>query len=348
MGYLKPYKWGVILVFILVAIRASLDLLLPKLMSILLGHLNIGEDIDPNITKMWQYAGLMLFVIVVTITIAIISGYYESKISSAFAVDLRQAVYTKIESFSLTEMDHFTTSSLITRSTNDIQQLQGYVNMLMRMIIMQPILAVGAITMAFLEHSKLALILLASLSVILLLIIFIYSITLPKFKTMQKLVDKLNLVTRENLTGLRVVRAHNTEEYQIDKIKDASLETKNLNIFISRVNQLLWPVMGLVMGLTSLAIIGMSATKYIDFTNKTGLKPEQMMSLMQYGMRTIMSFMFLTMIFIMIPRARVSANRIMEVLEMEPVIKDGDNLLDITNKEIKGEVTYKDVEVVKT
>jgi ATP-binding cassette, subfamily B, multidrug efflux pump len=341
LKFLKPYKWGVILVFILVALRAGLDLLLPMVLGLLVSD-GIGlsaTSVDPNIRRIWELAFLMLGATVVSIGVTIISGLMESKISAGFALDLRKAVYQKIEQFSLKEMDHFSTSSLITRSTNDIQQLQGFVNTMLRMIILAPFLAIGAIAFSVAQHPTLSMLLIVSIISLVVMISIIFAITLPKFQLVQKLVDRLNLVTRENLTGLRVVRAYNTQEKQAKKIDDASKESMKLNIFVNRIMSLMWPIMGLIMGMTSLAIVYFGSKFFIGID---GFDPGSMMALMQYAMRAIMAFMFITMIFVMIPRAVISAKRVLEVLEMDIEINDPESPVVLPSL-MKGEIEFKDV-----
>ena len=342
LKFLKPYIWGVLLVFIFVAIRAGLDLSLPMILGNLISEgLGINENnIAPDVSKIYYFAFLMLAATIISIVITIISGYMESKISAGFAKDLRKAVYKKIESFSLFEMDHFTTSSLITRSTNDIQQLQGVVNSLLRMIILAPFLAGGAIIFSIQQQPTLSLLLIVSIISLIVMIAIIFAITLPRFQLMQKLVDRLNLVTRENLSGLRVVRAYNTEEFQAKRIDDASKDSMNLNIFVNRLMSLMWPVMGLIMGLTSVAIVYLGSTYFIGID---GFNPGSMMAIMQYAMRAIMAFMFITFIFIMVPRAAISARRIMEVLDMKVEINDSENPVSISDKNLKGEVSFENV-----
>jgi len=341
LKFLKPYKWGVVLVFILVALRAGLDLLLPMVLGLLVSD-GIGlsaTSVDPNIRRIWELAFLMLGATVVSIGVTIISGLMESKISAGFALDLRKAVYQKIEQFSLKEMDHFSTSSLITRSTNDIQQLQGFVNTMLRMIILAPFLAIGAIAFSIAQHPTLSMLLIVSIISLVVMISIIFAITMPKFQLVQKLVDRLNLVTRENLTGLRVVRAYNTQEKQAKKIDDASKESMKLNIFVNRIMSLMWPIMGLIMGMTSLAIVYFGSRFFIGID---GFDPGSMMALMQYAMRAIMAFMFITMIFVMIPRAVISAKRVLEVLEMDIEIKDPESPVVLPSL-MKGEIEFKDV-----
>jgi ATP-binding cassette, subfamily B, multidrug efflux pump len=342
LKFLKPYRFGVIFVFMMVALRAYLDLLLPRYLGLLVDEgIGLGEvGVNPDAEKIWLYALLMLGATLISIGITILSGFMESRISAGFAKDLRQAVFNKIQSFSLKEMDHFTTSSLITRSTNDIQQLQGTVNVLLRMIILAPFLAVGAIIFSVRENPTLSMLLIVSIVSLLVMITIIFSITLPRFQLMQKLVDRLNLVIRENLSGLRVVRAYNTQAYQAGRIDEASKESMRLNIFVNRINSLMWPVMGLIMGATSLAIVYFGSKYFIGVVD--GFNPGSMMALLQYSMRAIMAFMFMTMIFIMVPRAAISARRIMEVLEMKVEINDPKVEAELPSS-FKGEITFEDV-----
>lgn len=341
LRYLKPYRFGVAIVFTLVALRAFLDLLLPNLLGKIVSEgLGLGEVVtDPNLERVFYYALLMLGATVISIGVTIYGGYLESKISAGFAKNLRNAVYEKIEKFSLREMDHFTTSSLITRTTNDIQQLQGVVHMLLRMIILAPLLAIGAITFSIIQHPTLSMVLVASISALVTMLVIVFSITMPKFQLVQLLVDKLNLVTRENLTGLRVVRAYNTQEYQANRIDKASKESMRLNVFVNRVSSVMWPFMGLVQGITSLTIVYLGAKFFIGID---GFSPGALMALMQYAMRAVMAFMFMSFIFVSIPRAAISARRIMDVLEMDIMIKDPENPVVLPEK-IKGEIEFKNV-----
>ena len=341
LRYLKPYRFGVAIVFTLVALRAFLDLLLPNLLGKIVSEgLGLGEVVsDPNLARIFYYAALMLGATIISIGVTIYGGYLESKISAGFAKNLRTAVYEKIEQFSLREMDHFTTSSLITRTTNDIQQLQGIVHMLLRMIILAPLLAAGAITFSIIQQPTLSMVLVASITALVTMLVIVFSITMPKFQLVQLLVDRLNLVTRENLTGLRVVRAYNTQEYQANRIDDASKESMRLNIFVNRVSSVMWPFMGLIQGITSLTIVYLGARFFVGLN---GFSPASLMALMQYAMRAVMAFMFMSFIFVSIPRAAISARRIMEVLEMDIDIKDPEKPV-ILPENIKGEIAFEDV-----
>jgi ATP-binding cassette, subfamily B, multidrug efflux pump len=339
--YLKPYAWGIVFVFVLVGLRAVLDLLLPTILGRLVSEgIGIsGTELTPDIQRIYDLSFLMLAISVISIATTILGGFFESRISASFARDLREAVYKKIGSFSLAEMDHFTTSSLITRSTNDIQQLQTYVNMLMRMIILQPVLAAGAIAFSVAQQPPLSMILIASVTALVVMLVIIFSVTMPKFSLIQKLVDRLNLVTRENLSGLRVVRAFNTEALQAERIDKTSHEAMKLNVFVNRMTGVLWPVMSLIMGGTSLAIVYFGSRYFVGVD---GFEPGSLMALMQYAMRAIMSFMFMSMLFILIPRAAISARRVSEVLKMEPSITDPEDPVSLPSA-MKGEIVFEKV-----
>lgn len=341
LKYLKPYRWGILAVFIFVSLRGVLDLLLPTILGLLVNEgIGLGDrGVDPNVRRIWELAGIMLGVITTSIIITIVSGFIETKISAGFAVRVRKAIYQKIEKFSLVELDHFTIASLITRSTNDIQQVQTFINIMLRMIILAPILAAGAIAFSIVQQPTLSLLLIASITSLVVMLAIIFAVTIPKFELVQKLVDRLNLVTRENLSGLRVVRAFNTEKYQAKRIDDASMDSMRLNVFVNRIMGMMWPLMGLIMGLTSLGIVYFGS-KY--FIGVDGFNPGSMMALMQYAMRAIMAFMFITMMFVMLPRASISARRIMEVLNMPIQIDNPVRPLELP-KNLKGEVTFKDV-----
>ncbi|HHT39918.1 MAG: ABC transporter ATP-binding protein [Acholeplasmatales bacterium] len=343
LKYLKPYWHLVTLIFIFVALRALGELALPLFMGKIVGEgLGLKQnsiEVVLNVKVIVKATIYMVLISIASIGITILSGYLEAKVAAGFASDIRKAVYEKIQNYSMSEINYFQTSSLITRSTNDIQQLQNLVNMLLRMIILQPVMAVGAIVMSVMLQPSLSLILVVSVISVLILVSVIFILILPKFKIVQKLVDRMNLTTRENLTGLRVIRAYNTESYQEEKIKKAAKDTKDLTLFVNRINNLMWPVMHVIMGLTSLAIIFFG--KDIVF-NGGDFEPSDLMVMQQYSMRTVMSFMFITMIFIMIPRAQISANRIMDVLDQEIVIKETNNPKSLP-KDLKGEVEFKNV-----
>jgi ATP-binding cassette subfamily B protein len=323
--FLKPYLGWVIIIFILVAIRSVMNLALP----FFLGQL-INDVISETLTDAQKYQSLlnnglwMLGSTLVGIVAVLISGYLESKVSSAYGRDLRNALYSRVQQFSLKEMDHFTTSSLITRSTNDIQSLQMLVAQLLRSVIMAPIMAVGGIVMAYILSPSLTVFLFISISLILIFLTVVIIVVIPRFNLIQKLIDRMNLVTRENLNGLRVVRAYNTQELQAKKTKDVALETMHRNIFIQRIFNTIWPALGLVMQLTTAMLYYVAISQGV-ISAGSAFEPGDISAIIQYASQALMNFMFITMIFTMIPRAAISARRIMEVIESDILIKDPEN-----------------------
>jgi ATP-binding cassette subfamily B protein len=321
LKYLKPYSFSVIVIFILVAVRAFLDLLLPLLLGLLLNEgLGLASNGVSNTNKILEYSGYMLLASVLSIGITIFSGYMESTVSSKFARTLRRDYYKKVQSFSLGEIDHFSIGSLITRSTNDIRQLQMIVNTMLRLIILQPVFAIGAIVFSVIQQPTLSMVLIASISALIFVIILVFRIVIPKFEIVQQLVDKLNQVIRENLSGLRVVRAYNTQKVQEKKIIKAAKESRDLNVFVNRLVSVMFPLMSVIMGLTSVVIIYLGNEYFINVVD--GFDPGKLIALQQYSMRAIMAFMFLSFTFIMIPRALISARRVSEVLNTKASIED--------------------------
>lgn len=340
LKYLKPYSWSIVVIFILVATRAVLDLLLPLLLGLLLNEgLGLAIGGVTNTSKIFEYSGYMLLASILSIGITIYSGYLESSVSSKFARTLRRDYYKKVQSFSLEEIDKFTIGSLITRSTNDIRQLQMNVNTMLRLIILQPIFAIGAVVFSILQQPTLSMVLIASISALIFMIVIVFRIVIPKFELVQQLVDKLNQVIRENLSGLRVVRAFNTQKIQEAKILKAAKDSKDLNVFVNRLVSVMFPFMSVIMGLTSVAIIYLGNEYFIGVVD--GFDPGQLIALQQYAMRAIMAFMFLSFTFIMIPRALISARRVAEVLNTEASIVDPLNPLTVSKG--KGNIEFKNV-----
>ena len=336
--YLKPYILWVITIFVLVAIRALMNLALPYFLGVL-----INDMVSQSLTDADKYQSLlnngllMLGTTVLGILVILISGYLESKVSSAYARDLREAIYKKVQQFSMNEVDTFTTSSLITRTTNDIQSLQMMVAQLLRSVVMAPFMAIGGFVMAFVSSPDLSVFLVFSVVIVILFLTILIFIAMPKFKLIQKLVDKMNLVTRENLSGLRVVRAFNTQEVQAKKSKEVAKEAMERNIFVNRLFNTMWPVMGLVMQLTTVMLYFVALNLNIIGPG-SAFEPGNLSAIIQYGTQTLMNFMFITMILTMIPRASISAKRIMEVIDKDIQIQDPIDYLEISDFE--GEVTF--------
>jgi ATP-binding cassette subfamily B protein len=330
--YLKPYLWQVILIVVLVAIQAILNLYLPDLMSDIV---NKGV-VRGNVSYIWRTGGKMLFVASFGIAAAILASFFSARTSMGFGKDLREKIFKKVENFSLHEIDKFSTASLITRTTNDVTQIQQAVFMIFRMVIMAPIMATGGIIMAISKDAKLTMILLVSVPTLLLVIILIARKALPMFKSLQKKIDRLNLVLRENLTGVRVIRAFGKEEYEKNRFNEANFDLTETALKVNRFVALVFPLMLVIINLTTIAIVWFGA-KRID---NNALQIGDLMAVIQYVMQIMFSFLMMSIIFVLLPRASASAERINEVLAIEPEIKETDKPV-IPEK--KGIVEFKNV-----
>ena len=282
--------------------------------------------------------GLMLLLALLGAIASITVGLMSARIAAAFARNTRQRVFRKVENFSNAEFDKFSTASLITRSTNDITQIQMVLIMLLRVVFYAPIIGIGGIIKALGENVSMSWIIVAAVAALLMMISVIFILAVPKFRMIQKLVDRLNLVTREILTGLMVVRAFNTQSYELNKFDKANVDLNNTNLFINKVMVFMMPAMMLIMNGVMLLIIWFGA-KQID---AGAMQVGNMMAFMQYTIQILMSFMFVSMIFIMLPRASVSANRINEVLETQPTILDSAQPRKLDSG-IKGAVEFQQV-----
>lgn len=261
--------------------------------------------------------GMALLVMAVTIAV----GFIAANLAANFGMNVRGKIFRKVVSFSNSEMDKFSTASLITRSTNDIQQVQMVVVMILRMVLYAPILGIGGIIKVVKTGAGMGWIIVVAVCAIILLVAILMSVAMPKFKAMQKLVDRLNLVTREILTGLPVIRAFSREKHEEERFDEASKNLMKTQLFTNRVMSVMMPCMTLIMNGISVMIIWFGA-KGID---NGEMQVGDMMAFLTYSMQIVMSFLMLTMISIMLPRAAVSANRINEVLESESSINDKEN-----------------------
>ena len=273
---------------------------------------------------------------------AVIVGYFASNISATFSMNVRKKLFSKVENLAMNEVKGFSTSSLITRTTNDITQIQMLIAMGLQLMIKAPITAVWAITKILNKSWQWSALTGAGVAVLLGVIAVLMVVVMPKFKIVQKLIDKINGVTRENLTGIRVVRAFNAEKYQEDKFEEVNTKLTNQQLFNQKAFAVLSPTMYLVMYFLTLGIyfVGAYLIKDALMVDKLALFGD-MVVFSSYAMQVIMSFLMLAMIFMMVPRAQVSANRINEVLDTEITIKDGKINKDITDE--KGTVEFKNV-----
>ncbi|MBZ4668473.1 MAG: transporter, ATP-binding/permease protein [Defluviitaleaceae bacterium] len=300
---------------------------------------DIGIDMNRIQTNYILYiGGMMLLISLVGMGASIAVGFLSARISSGLGRSLRDKVFNKVTTFSNSEFNDFSTASLITRSTNDIQQVQMFTVMMLRMVFYAPILGVGGVIRALRTNTSMAWIIAVGVMAILTLVIVIFATAMPKFKRMQRLVDNVNRVTREALTGMLVIRAFNTQKVEEKKFDDANIDLTRTNLFVSRIMTILMPTMMLIMNSVTLLIIWIGAKEIENGTIQVG----DMMAFMQYTMQIIMSFLMISMISIILPRASVSAQRISEVLNKEITIKDPENPKEV-KKDVKGLLEFKNV-----
>ena len=302
-------------------------------------YAKLGRNIDDMQTNyIIKIGGMMLLVALVGTAASISVGYLGAKIGAGVSRKIRSDVFDKVQHFSTTEFNKFSTASLITRTTNDIQQIQSVLIMALRIIVYSPIMGFGALIKVMNNANSMAWIIAVVLVIILVLLISTFAIVLPKFKVIQSLVDRLNLVMRENLSGMLVIRAFGNEKVAEENFDKANYDMKKINLFVNRVMTTIMPLMMLIMNCVSLAIVWFGA-KQIDLGT---LAIGDMMAFMQYAMQIIMSFIMISMVMIMIPRASVAANRVNEVLSMEPSIEDPEKPVHFDSN-LKGYVEFKNV-----
>lgn len=333
-------QWFFIMIsFILIVGQVWLELKMPDYMSEITV---LVQSEGSNMKDILINGGYMLACALGSLLSAIVVGYLVSNISATFSMKVRKKLFNKVENLSMHEVKQFSTSSLITRTTNDITQVQMLISMGLQLLIKAPITAIWAISKILNKSTEWSIITGIAVAVLLTTIGIIMIIVLPKFKIVQKLTDNLNNVTRENLTGIRVVRAFNAEEYQENKFENVNTKLTNQQLFNQKAFAILSPVMYLVMYFLTLSIyfIGASLIKETVLSNKLTMFGD-MVVFSTYAMQIIMSFLMLAMIFMMVPRASVSANRINEVLDTEESIKDGNINKEVTKE--KGTVEFKNV-----
>ncbi len=287
---------------------------------------------------MLNVGGLMLLLTLASISCSIAVGFLAARVAAGFGRDTRRKMFAKVEHYSNSEFDKFSTASLITRSTNDIQQIQLVLVMLLRMVFYAPIMGVGGIIKALGQDVSMSWIIAAAVMTLLAMISVAFAVAIPKFRTIQKYIDRLNLVTREMLTGLMVVRAFNTQKFEENKFEIANVDLTKTTLFIIRVMVFMMPAMMLLMNGVMILIIWVGAHQ-VDAGN---MQVGNMMAFMQYSIQIIMSFLMVSLVFIMMPRAAVSAQRISEVLETEPSINDAAESAKF-NGDVQGLVEFQNV-----
>lgn len=298
----------------------------------------LGVDLDAKQMHYIVMKGLeMLGIALLGVLAAVLVGFFASRISSGVAKQMRSDVFRKVESFSNTEFDEFSTASLITRTTNDVTQVQMLISMGLRLMCYAPIMGVGGIIFALQKSVSLSWIIALAVIVLLGLVIVLLNVAMPKFKSLQRLTDRLNLVSRENLSGMLVVRAFTNEKFEEARFDKANEDLTRTNRFTQRVMSITMPIMMLIMNLVTLLIMWVGGHAIAESTMQVG----DMMAYIQYTMQIIMSFLMISMIFIMVPRAMVSADRVQEVLTTELSIKEPENPVTLGNE--SGELRFDDV-----
>ncbi len=302
-------------------------------------YVALGRNTDGLQTNYILYAGLlMLLISFVSLIATILGSLLSSRVAAGLSKSLRKNVFENVVGFSNTEFDKFSTASLITRSTNDIQQVQTFIVMLLRIVFYAPILGIGGVIKVMNTDTHMSWIIGVGVLAMMSLIVTLFVVAMPKFRGMQKLVDRLNLVTRESLTGMLVVRAFSTQKYEENKFDKANIDFTRTNLFVGRAMALMMPVMMLIMNGITLLIVWVGAHQ-IDIGN---MQVGNMMAFIQYAMQIIISFLMISVVSIILPRASVSISRIAEVLNTTGTIKNSDTIKEF-HKGLKGLVEFRNV-----
>jgi len=307
IGFLKPYKAGIVLALVLVLVQSIFDLLLPKLMSLIVDSGVAKGNVDYVIR-----VGLVMLAVALGSVISAIGGtWFSAKIALAFGRDLRETLFARIEAYSLRDFDEFGAATLITRTTNDVVQVQNFAMMALRMLARAPLMAAGGLVLALTTDAHLSLVLLVALPLLLIAIFLTASKGVPLFGRMQEKLDRLNLVLRESLTGIRVVRAFNREEAESRRFGEANEDLTRVSLAAQRIMTVLMPSMMIIMNLSTVAVFWFGAVRAQNGDIGIGA----LMAVLEYTMHILFSFMMLSMIFVLFPRASVSAGRISELLD---------------------------------
>ena len=343
MKYLSKAEIGQMLIALVTIVgQVYFDLKLPDYMSDIT---TLVETPGSDMKDIWIAGGKMLLISLGSVACAIITGYIAARVAASFTQRLRSLEFRKVESFGPAEMSKFSTASLITRSTNDVTQVQLFITMGLQLIVKSPIMAVWAVCKIAGEGFEWTLATGIAVAVLLVSITVMMAMVMPKFKVMQTLTDNINLVARENLTGLRVVRAYNAEDYQEAKFTKANKDLTETQLFTNRVMAFMMPLMNTVLNGLMLAVYWIGA--YL--IDAAGLKDKltvfsNMVVFSNYSVQVIMSFLLMSMVFVLWPRADVSAQRIMEVLDTEPIVENGTKTAaDVAKTGQRGTVEFRNV-----
>ena len=343
MKYLSKAEIGQMLIALVTIVgQVFFDLKLPDYMSDIT---TLVETPGSAMSDIWIAGGKMLLISLGSVACAIVTGYISARVGSSFTQRLRSLEFRKVESYGPAEMSKFSTASLITRSTNDITQIQMFITIGLQLIVKSPIMAVWAICKIAGEGFEWTLATGIAVVILLVAVVIMMAMVMPKFKAMQKLTDNINLVARENLTGLRVVRAYNAEDYQEAKFTKANKDLTDTQLFTNRVMAFMMPLMNTVLNGLMLAVYWIGA--YL--IDAAGLKDKltvfsNMVVFSNYSVQVIMSFLLMSMVFVLWPRADVSAQRIMEVLDTEPIVENGTKTAaDVAKTGQRGTVEFRNV-----
>lgn len=333
-NYLKPYARLIVLAVLLLLVQATCDLALPDYMSDIVNKGIVNGDTGYILKVGLQMLGVAL----VGMVCSTLVGLLASRTAAGVSKDLRTNIFEKVESFSNKEFDRFSASSLITRTTNDITQIQMLLVMMIRLVIYAPILGVGGIIHALAKSKSMSWIIGVAVALLLGLILVMFSLAMPKFKMIQSLIDKLNLVVRENLAGMLVIRAFRTQRFEEKRFDRTNQELTGTNLYVNRVMSGMFPAMMLIMNLITVLVVWVGAKQVSALKMDVG----DMMAYMQYVMQIIMAFLMMSIMFIQIPRSSVSAGRIAEVLETEPSITNRKDAVTLQQR-LQGTITFKNV-----
>ncbi|MBQ7880981.1 MAG: ABC transporter ATP-binding protein [Clostridia bacterium] len=340
LKYLRKRDWAYIIFAIaLIVVQVWLDLKMPDYTAKLTTAVSSG---GVKMSDVWENGGMMLLCALGSMASAIMCGFFTARVASSYSLNLRQAMFDKISSFSSTEMKKFSTPSLITRTTNDVSQIQMFVAMGLQVLIKAPILAVWAICKISSTSIEWTMATMICVLVIVAVVGLIVALCLPKFRKIQKLIDNLNNATRENISGVRVVRAFNAENYQEGKFEKANDNLTKNQLFTAKITGIMMPLMTTCMNGLTLAIywIGAYLINQAPIMERAMIIGD-MTAFTQYALQVVMAFMMLIAIFIILPRAIVSGKRINEVLKTKLAMQNGDNTSE--SCEVKGKVEFRDV-----
>ena len=316
--YLKPYFWQCLLIVLGVALQVYTALELPALSSDIMNK-GVAES---NMSFIFQTGLFMLGITALGSFGSIVSSYFSAKVSSRVAMDMRRDFFAKVMSLSFADVEKFSTASLITRTTGDIWTVQRTLIMSLTMMVRVPFMAIGAIIQAFRTAPNMTWIIAVSVAILFIQAAILISLAIPKFKVYQKILDKINSITRENLTGIKVIRALNKQKYEENKFERSNENLKNTDIYISKVMAFQQPVVNLVFNLSAVLILYVGVSSLRTDMSYLG----RMLAFAQYSAQVLMSFLFLTFLFVMIPRGNVSSKRISEVLETKSQITFKDQM----------------------